>query len=164
MPYLNEILLVLSVLLMLAGLIGCFSPGLPGPIFSYLAVILLHLSDYGMFSSSFLIQFALLTLIVTALDYFLPIWGTKKFGGTKRGVWGAGIGLFLGILFFPPFGIIVGPFIGALVGELTGGKEFIAAIKSSFGSLLGFLAGTVLKLVITGLMLFYFIKELVERM
>jgi uncharacterized protein YqgC (DUF456 family) len=164
MPYLNEILLVLSVLLMLAGLIGCFSPGLPGPILSYLAVILLHLSDYGMFSSSFLIQFALLTLIVTALDYFLPIWGTKKFGGTKRGVWGAGIGLFLGILFFPPFGIIVGPFIGALVGELTGGKEFIAAIKSSFGSLLGFLAGTVLKLVITGLMLFYFIKELVERM
>jgi uncharacterized protein YqgC (DUF456 family) len=164
MPYLNEILLVLSVLLMLAGLIGCFSPGLPGPILSYLAVILLHLSDYGMFSSSFLIQFALLTLIVTALDYFLPIWGTKKFGGTKRGVWGAGIGLLLGILFFPPFGIIVGPFIGALVGELTGGKEFIEAIKSSLGSLLGFLAGTVLKLVITGLMLFYFIKELIERM
>ncbi len=164
MPYLNEILLVLSVLSMVAGLIGCFFPGLPGPILSYLAVFLLHLSDYGMFSNSFLIQFALLTLIVTVLDYFLPIWGTKKFGGTKRGVWGAGIGLFLGMLFFPPFGIIIGPFIGALVGELTGGKEFISAIKSSFGSLLGFLAGTVLKLVITGLMLFYFVKELVERM
>jgi uncharacterized protein YqgC (DUF456 family) len=164
MPYLNEILLVLSVLLMLAGVIGCFTPGLPGPILSYLAVILLSLSDYGMFSGSFLIQFALFTLIVTALDYLLPIWGIKKFGGTKRGVWGAGIGLFLGIIFFPPFGIIIGPFIGAMIGELTGGREFISAIKSSFGSLLGFLAGTVLKLVITGLMLFYFVKELIERM
>jgi uncharacterized protein YqgC (DUF456 family) len=162
MPYLNEILLVLSALLMLTGLIGCFSPGLPGPVLSYLAIILLHLSDYGMFSDSFLIQFAIFTLIVTALDYLLPIWGTKKFGGTKRGIWGAGIGLLLGIIFFPPVGIVIGPFIGALVGELTGGKEFIAAVKSSFGSLLGFLAGTVLKIIITGLMAFYFVRELIK--
>lgn len=163
MPYLNEILLVLSVLLMLTGLIGCFTPGLPGPALSYLAIILLHLSDYGMFSNSFLIQYAILTLVVMVLDYLLPIWGTKKFGGTKRGLWGAGIGLLLGIIFFPPIGIVIGPFIGALVGELTGGKEFVAAVKSSLGSLLGFLAGTVLKLIVTGLMAFYFVRELIEK-
>lgn len=163
MPYLNEILLVLSVLLMLAGIIGCFTPGLPGPALSYLAIILLHLSDYGMFSSSFLIQYAVLALIVMVLDYLLPIWGTKKFGGSKRGLWGAGIGLLLGIIFFPPVGIVVGPFIGALVGELTGGKEFVSAVRSSLGSLLGLLAGTVLKLIVTGLMVFYFVRELIEK-
>ena len=99
-----------------------------------------------------------ITAAVTALDYVVPIYGTKKFGGTKRGVWGSTIGLLVGLFFFPPFGIIIGPFVGAFLGEMSTGKTTNkAALRSAFGSFVGFLAGTLLKLIASAWMAWLFV-------
>ena len=101
---------------------------------------------------------AFITAAVTALDYVVPIYGTKKFGGTKRGVWGSTIGLLVGLFFFPPFGIIIGPFVGAFLGEMSTGKTTNkAALRSAFGSFVGFLAGTLLKLIASAWMAWLFV-------
>ena len=98
-------------------------------------------------------------ILITVLDYFIPIWGTKKFGGSKAGVIGSGIGLIVG-LFFGPLGIILGPFLGALAGELiTNQTEIKKALRSATGSFIGFLFGTGLKLVFCGFMAYYFVSE-----
>jgi uncharacterized protein len=157
----DYVLIVLGIILMITGIMGCVLPLLPGPPLNYIGLLLLHFTDRFQFSTSFLILWAIVTAFVYGLDIVIPIWGTKKFGGSKRGVWGSVIGLVTGIFFFPPFGIIIGPFAGAVIGELTAGKNSVGALKAGFGSFIGFLAGTVLKLVASGVMTWYFGKELI---
>lgn len=156
----DVILIVFGILFLIAGILGCVLPVLPGPPLSYIGLLLLHFTSKYQFSSRFLILWAVITVVVYALDYVIPVWGTKKFGGSKRGVWGSVIGLVVGLFFFPPFGIIVGPFIGAVIGEITSGKDTGVALKSGFGSFIGFLTGTLLKLIVSGMMTWYFGKEL----
>lgn len=157
----DYVLIVLGVLLMISGILGCVLPVLPGPPLSYLGLLLLHFTERYHFSTRFLIIWAVITTLVYALDYIIPAWGTKKFGGSKRGIWGSVIGLVIGLFFFPPFGIIIGPFLGAIIGELTSGKDSVTALKSGFGAFIGFLAGTLLKLIASGMMTWYFFKELI---
>lgn len=145
---------------MIIGLIGCVLPFLPGPPLNYTGLLLLHFTSTHHFSINFLVFWAIVTAVVYGLDLIIPVWGTKKFGGSKYGVWGSIIGLLAGFLFFPPFGIIVGPFVGAVIGELIAGKDSGAALKSGFGSFVGFITGTVLKLIASGMMTWYFVKEL----
>jgi len=90
----------------------------------------------------------------------VPIWGTKKFGGSKYGARGATVGLIIGLFFGPP-GIIIGPLVGAIVGELIFRDDFNYALKAGFGSLLGFLTGIGLKLAASFVMTYFFIRELV---
>jgi len=155
------ILIIIGVLLILIGIIGCVIPGIPGPPIAFAALLLQNLKDENHFSSKFLIIWFLITILVTVLDYLVPAIGTKKFGGTKRGVWGSIIGLLIGIFFFPPIGLIIGPFLGAFIGELSGGKETDLALKAGFGSFIGFLFGVTLKLVVTALMAYYFFESLI---
>ncbi|HPF51271.1 MAG TPA: DUF456 domain-containing protein [Draconibacterium sp.] len=157
----DYVLIVLGVLFMISGILGCVLPILPGPPLSYLGILLLQFTSKYQFSTRFMIIWAVITVVVYALDYVIPAWGTKKFGGSKRGVWGSIIGLVIGLFFFPPFGIIIGPFLGAIIGELSSGKDSGSALKSGFGSFLGFLAGTLLKLIASGMMTWYFFKELI---
>jgi uncharacterized protein YqgC (DUF456 family) len=154
------LLIIPGVILILIGLVGCIIPIIPGPPISYAGLILLHLTSSVQFEQKFLLIWAGLVLGVTALDFMTPIWGTKKFGGTKRGTWGATIGLVLGLFFFPPLGIIIGPFVGAVVGELTHSEDMNKAIKSGLGSLLGFLIGTGLKFAVSGFITYHFFSEL----
>lgn len=156
----DYILIALGVIFIISGILGCVLPVIPGPPLSYIGLLFLHFTERYQFSSKFLIIWAVITVVVYALDYIIPAWGTKKFGGSKRGVWGSIIGLVIGMFFFPPFGIIVGPFVGAVVGELSSGKDSGLALKSGFGSFLGFLVGTLLKLITSGMMTWYFFKEL----
>jgi hypothetical protein len=157
-----DILLIgFGIILMITGIAGCVLPLLPGPPMNYLGLLLLHFTSRYQFSDKFLLIWAAITIVVYALDYVIPVWGTKKFGGSKYGVWGSVIGLVAGLFFFPPFGIIIGPFAGAVVGELIAGKDSSAALKSGFGSFIGFLAGTFLKLIASGMMTWYFGKELI---
>lgn len=155
------VLIGFGIILITIGIIGCVLPFLPGPPLNYMGLLLLHFTSGYQFSTNFLFTWAIVTVFVYGLDLVIPIWGTKKFGGSKYGVWGSVIGLLAGFLFFPPFGIIVGPFFGAVIGELIAGKDSGAALKSGFGSFVGFIAGTVLKLIASGMMTWYFFKELI---
>lgn len=154
-------LIVLGILFIISGILGGILPVLPGPPLSYVGLILLHLTERYQFSTNFLIVWGVITVVVYVLDYLIPIWGTKRFGGSKRGVWGSIIGLLVGMFLFPPFGIIVGPFLGAVLGELSSGKQSREAFRSGLGSFLGFLVGTLLKLIVSGMMAWYFFAEMV---
>jgi len=152
------LLIIAGVVLLLAGIVGCVLPFLPGPPLAYASLLLLQVSSRAPFSSDFLLLWAGIALLVTLLDYWVPIYGTKKFGGSKKGVWGATIGLLVGLFFFPPFGLIIGPFLGALAGELLDGQEASRALKAAFGSFIGLLAGTVMKLVVSFIMGYHFLR------
>jgi len=154
-------LIIIGIILLLVGIAGCFLPILPGPPLAYASLLILQFTDKQPFSVNFLVIWALVTLAVVLADYYIPIWGTKKFGGTKGGTWGATIGLILGLFFFPPLGIIVGPFLGAYIGELVNGQDNNKAMRSAIGSFIGFIAGTVMKLGISIVMAYYFIKAVI---
>ncbi len=156
----DYLLIAAGALFMIAGILGCIIPVLPGPPLSYAGLLLLHFTDKYQFTPRFLIIWGIVTVVAFALDYIIPAWGTKKFGGSRFGVWGSIIGLFAGLLFFPPFGIIVGPFAGAVIGELVAGQNTESALRSGFGSFAGLLLGTLIKLTVSGLMLWHFIKML----
>lgn len=138
---------------LLTGLAGAVLP-LPGPPLSFIGLLLLHWTRFADFSSGILWTLGLATLAVTALDYYIPIWGLKKFGGTRAGVWGSVIGLFAGML-LGPLGIFIGAFLGGLFGELLAGQESQKAFRAAMGSFAGFMLGVGLKLVLCGLMLWY---------
>jgi uncharacterized protein YqgC (DUF456 family) len=148
--------LVLGVVLMLVGLAGCILPFLPGPPLCYLALLIQQLQSSPPYSSDFLLLWAGITLVVTGLDYVIPIYGTKRFGGTQYGMWGCVIGLIAG-LWLGPFGLILGPFAGAFVGELIGNARSDHALRAAVGSFVGFLLGTLLKLVACFVMGWYFV-------
>ena len=145
------LLLVLAIVLLVVGVIGGILPVLPGPPLSFVGMIVLHFSKYKDFSHELLWIFGFIAFGVQILDYIVPVWGTKKFGGSKYGTWGSIIGLIAGLFFVPaigPFGIITilaGPFFGALIGEKIGGQNSDKALKAAIGSFIGFLTGTFLK-------------------
>jgi hypothetical protein len=121
----------------------------------------LHFTSIHQFTTKFLVIWAIIAAVVVLLDYMIPVWGTKKFGGSKQGVWGSVIGLVAGLFIFPPFGIIIFPFAGAVVGELIAGKDTGSALKAGFGSFVGFLTGTILKLIVSGMMTWYFFSKII---
>lgn len=154
-------LIILGSLLMIIGIIGCIIPALPGPPISYVGLLMLHFTDKIEFSGRFLIIWAVVTIVVTILDYVIPAWGTKKFGGSRYGIWGSIIGLFAGLP-FGPIGIILGPFLGAVVGEMLSGKKGRETLRAGLGSFVGFMTGVFLKLVASGMMIYFFIAELLK--
>ncbi len=156
----DYILLVLGILLLIIGIIGCLVPVLPGPPFSFLGLVLLHLTRFGHFSNSTLIILGAIAVGATILDYIVPVWGTRKFGGSKYGTRGATVGLIIGLFLGPP-GIIIGPLIGAFVGEMIFKDDISYAFKAGLGSLIGFLTGIGLKLAASFTLTFYFFKELI---
>ena len=144
-------LLIIAGLCMLVGIIGCIIPGLPGTPIAYVGLLIAQVTERVDFSWQLLLVWGIVTVVVSALDYVVPAWGTKQFGGTKWGVWGSTIGVFVG-LFFGALGVILGPLVGAVLGELLGGKATSDALKAGWGSFIGLLFGTILKLVCCGLM------------
>jgi hypothetical protein len=144
-------ILIVAGLLMVLGIIGCIVPGLPGTPIAYAGLWMAQLSDRVDFSWQTLLIWGIVTVVVSVLDYVVPAWGTKQFGGTKWGIWGSTIGVFVG-LFFGAVGVIVGPLAGAVLGELLGGKDVSEALRAGWGSFIGIFFGTVLKLICCGLM------------
>ncbi len=154
-------LLILSLIIMLVGIVGSFLPVLPGPPISWIGLLILHLTDAIPMNWVFLGITLAVAAIVWALDYIIPAIGTKKFGGSTAGMIGTTIGLLVAI-FFPilgVFGIIVWPFVGALVGELSNKADQKTALKAAFGSFIGFLTGTFLKFVVTMVYLGLFVMK-----
>lgn len=167
----DYLLFIIAFLLVIIGIIGAIVPGIPGPPISFLGLIVLHLSDKVSYSEELLITTGVLAVIITVLDYYIPIYGTKKFGGTKAGVRGSTIGLIVGVIVLPmlgivigPFGligIILGPFLGAYIGESLSGASGNQAMRSAIGSFIGFLAGTLTKLVYGIILMYYVARDII---
>ena len=147
-------LLVLAYVLILVGILGSILPALPGPPIAWVGLLLFYFIP-GVEINYWILSFTLLfTIIVAVLDYIVPAKGTKKFGGSSYGVWGTNIGLIAGI-FFPPFGFILGPFLGALIGEMIfNSSDKNRALKAAFGSFIGFLASVFMKVMFCIMLLF----------
>jgi uncharacterized protein len=151
--------IIIGAILMLVGLIGCILPFLPGPPLCFIALWLQQLKDEKPFTSTFLWIWAAITVVVLILEYIIPAYGTKRYGGSKLGMWGCIIGM-VGGFWLGPLGIIIGPFVGALVGELVNNANSENALRAAFGSFVGFLFGTLIKLIACGVMSYYFIKSI----
>ncbi len=158
----DTFLLVIGILLMLAGLAGCILPFLPGPPLCYIALLIQQMQTTPPYSTRFLVIWAVVTVLVTAIDYIIPVYGTRRFGGTRYGMWGCVAGLIVG-LFFGPLGLIAGPFVGAFVGELIANGNSDHAFRAALGSFVGFLLGTLLKLITCLVMGWYFIDAFTGR-
>ncbi len=143
-------LLCLGFLIMILGIIGSFLPVLPGPITGWIGLLILHFTKAIPQDWSFLGTTLAISVFIWLLDYIIPAMGTKKFGGSKYGIWGTTIGLIIGLIFMGPLGIIIGPFVGAFIGELMyDSKDSNRAIKAAFGSFIGFLFSTGLKFLVS---------------
>ena len=158
------VLVVLAIVLLVLGLLGTVIPALPGPILSYIGFLVMFFSKRSDISPVSLWIWAGITVAVTVLDYILPAVLTKRFGGSKAATIGSVLGLFVG-MFFSPWGLILGPFLGALTGELihnrqNGKKAFIVAL----GAFLAFIVGTGAKIIVCALMLFYAVGPLLRML
>ena len=142
------ILIIVAALFMVLGLIGSFLPVLPGPLTSWIGLLIMHLTDAIPMDNSFVIITLIIAVLIWILDYIIPAIGTKQFGGTKYGMIGTSIGLVVGLLSPIPGGIIIGPFVGALIGELLNKSDSGVALKAAFGSFIGFLTSTFIKFVV----------------
>ncbi|MCL2276565.1 MAG: DUF456 domain-containing protein [Treponema sp.] len=112
------ILVIVGFLALVIGLLGSVVPALPGPPVSFIGLLLIHFAGKGDFNILFLVIMGVITIAIMIADNFLPAWMTKRFGGSKKAVVGSIIGLIVGMIFFAPIGILAGPFLGALAGEL----------------------------------------------
>ena len=151
-------LLILGLLLTIVGIIGSLLPALPGPPISWVGILLLYFCP-GMETNYWLLGITLvIAVVIGILDYVIPAKGTKYFGGSSYGIWGTNIGLVIGIFAPIPFGFLIGPFVGALIGELIyNSSEGKRALKAATGSFLGFLAGTFMKVLVSFLFLGLFV-------
>lgn len=149
--------IVLGSLFILAGIAGSVLPLLPGPPLCFVGLLIQQLRSEPLFSVKFLVTWGIITVIISILDYVVPMYGTKKLGGSKYGMWGCTVGLIAG-LFFSPWGIIVGPFVGAFIGEVLASNKSDLAFRAAVGSFLGFLFSTLLKLVACVVMAWFFVQ------
>ena len=151
--------IVLGLVILLGGIIGCFLPVIPGPPFGYVSLLLLQLTSDPPFSGEFLLWTGAATVGITLLDYFIPPLATKKFGGSRFGVVGSILGILVGLIILPPWGILIFPFVGAYIGEIVFGSEHVVAKKAAFGAALGLLSGMLLKLSFTFVLAYFFFTE-----
>ena len=152
-------LLITGFLFALLGIIGSFLPVLPGPLTSWVGLLILHFTNVVPMNWTFLIITLVIALTIWLLDYIIPAMGTKKFGGSKAGMIGTTIGLIVGLIAPIPGGIIIGPFLGAFIGEMTNKSDSKKALKAAFGSFLGFLTSTFIKFIIAVIYLGLFIVK-----
>ena len=142
------LLLIIGGLLVVGGMLGSFLPVLPGVPLSWVGLLLLYLTSVVPMNYTFLIITFVVALIMVVLQYWIPALGSKYFGGSKKGMWGATIGLIVGIFLPIPFTIIIGPFVGALLGEFLNRSDSHTAVKAAFGSFIGLIASTFMEFVV----------------
>ena len=153
---------LLGLLCMFIGILGSFMPVLPGAPISWVGLLLLHLTEAIPMNFTYLGVTLGIAILVFILDYIIPAIGTKKFGGSKYGVFGTTLGLIIGIIAPIPFGIIIGPFVGAYIGEMLYQNNSKIATKAAFGSLVGFLTSSFMKFVVCVIFLGMFISKVWE--
>ena len=160
------VLMIVGILAVLFGLVGAIVPGIAGPPFSYAGLLLVSFMEGVEHSVWFLVIMGVIGAIAFVLDYVVPIWGTKKFGGTKQGMWGSTIGLLVGLILttffnFAFMAILAGPFFGAYIGERIAKTPNKDAWKAAAGSLVGFVIGTSVKLVYAIACIVFVVRDLI---
>ncbi len=159
----DTFLLITGFLLTIIGIVGSFIPILPGPPTGWAGLLLLYLTSVIPMDWWVLGITLGIAIIITILDYIIPAIGTKKSGGSRYGMWGTTIGLIVGLLSPVPFGFLIGAFLGAFIGEMVfDGKDTSRAMKAAFGSFLGFLTSTFIKLTVSLIFLGLFIAKTLE--
>ncbi|UNY99429.1 DUF456 family protein [Zhouia spongiae] len=159
------LLLVLGFVFIILGILGSFLPVLPGPPLSWLGLLFIYLTK-AVPDNWWVLGITLaIAIIILVLDYIIPVMGTKRFGGSKAGMIGTTVGLVVAIIFpvLGLLGIIIWPFVGAFVGEIINKSDSKDALKSAFGSFIGFLTGTFLKFSVGVAYLIIFIKVLITN-
>ena len=150
------ILLIIGLLLCLIGIVGSFLPIIPGPVTSWLGILPLNLTSVVEFNLNFILITLTIAISVAILDYLIPVLGVKKLGGTRSGQIGTTVGLIIALIILGPIGIIIGPFGGALLGEMSTKKSLQDSIKPAFGAFIGVIAGSVIKFLISLSFLFFY--------
>lgn len=144
---------VLAVLVVIAGLAGTIVPALPGiPLIFVGLFIIAWIQDFAVVGWTAVGILAALTAIGWLVDLLAGAVGARYLGASKRSFWGATIGAIAGMFFGLP-GIILGPFIGAVLGELSGGRDVIHSSRVGVGTWLGMVVATAVKLAIAFLMI-----------
>lgn len=137
---------LLAGVLALVGIVGSVLPALPGPPISWVGLLVAYLTTDGGISTPMLLWMLALTIVVTVLDYVAPIFLTKVGGGSKAATWGSTIGMVVG-LFFMPWGLLLGPLVGAFLGEMKAGSDSGKSMRVALMSFVSFLLTTGLKLI-----------------
>jgi uncharacterized protein YqgC (DUF456 family) len=159
----SVLLIILCGILVIVGIVGCVVPVLPGPPISYISLILLSWAyEWKAFSTKFLLVIGGITVVVTVLDFILPVYLPKRYGASKFGIWGSILGMIAGMIFFPPFGLIIGTFLGAILGELAFNKDKRASLKAALGVFIGTIAAILLKVSVSGIIGFYYFRAVIR--
>jgi uncharacterized protein YqgC (DUF456 family) len=153
-------LAILGGIILIAGFVGCFLPVLPGPPLAYLSMLIAQLGPEKPFTTRFLLVTAAIVIAVFILDYLVPAFGAKRWGGSRAGMLGAAAGIIAGLFIFPPFGVLILPLVGALFGEIINGAETNKAFKAAVGTLLGMIFGIVMKVSLTLYIAYYYFSNL----
>lgn len=152
------VLLIISLLIMLTGLVGIVVPVIPStPLIWFGALIYAIFSGFEEITIGVLIVFTVLTIFTLAVDFLANVYGAKKFGASKWGIAGSTIGMVAGAITTGPIGLIVGSFLGAVVFELLLGKRYKEALNAGLGAFIGFLGGSLIKLIIGLIMVGFFV-------
>ena len=158
----ETLLITLALIFGIVGLLGSILPALPGAPLSYVGLLLLLPCEGVDISNASLWVYGIFLAIVSVLDYIAPVWLTNLSGGGQQATRGSMAGLIAGLFFFPPWGLIVGPFVGAFIGELMEGSSKGKALKVALMSFVGFLLTTGMKIIYSGLLLFMIGQEVIQ--
>lgn len=161
----NTVLIILAFICLLVGIVATFTPVPPAVPVAWLGLLLARLGGLAI-TTPMLVWAAVIGVALMVLDYVIPLLTTKKFGGTKWGVWGCTLGLLAAVIGLPfgPTGIIgifFWPFVGALIGEYLKQHELQPALRSAWGAFVGMMTGTLAKVVYGTVLLVIVIIKLV---
>lgn len=156
----DVVLMIVCILLLLVSIAGSVLPALPGPPIGFAALVISYFTTYQPVGALWIWVYAIITLIISMVDFWLPTLAARFTGASKKGVNGANIGMLVGLFIPIPFALFIGTFIGAVLGELMENKPINFAIKAAFGVLLGLLGGVLLKTLFCIVMLLHLIAGL----
>lgn len=153
------VLILIGVIVLLLGIIGCVVPVIPGPVLSFAALLLISIpSGFTLYHPGILVGLGAAAILSQVLDNIFPVLSSKQAGAGKPGIWGSVIGMILGTIFFPPLGVFIGAFLGALLGEMLFNKENENPLKAAMGVFTGTILGILIKLTISGVIAYFFIS------
>lgn len=154
----DTLYIILALVCGIIGVAGAILPAMPGAPLSFIGLLLLLPCGADISNTSLWVS-GIFLLVVSILDYVAPIWLTDLSGGSKEATRGSMIGLVVGLFAFPPIGLILGPFIGAFIGEMMANSTTGKAFKVALMSFVGFVLTTGIKIIYGGILLFMIIKE-----